>query len=140
MILPLMLIPFILPRPPPLRSFATHDSALKAVECEMLAFVMSTKIVETSEVRVAVLIGTEETAFRESAEFRGFVGERATGTMLENWCRYCIWKFITSCFPRFQFGLLLPVKTRIRREKCRPKWLVVHDPKTKWPPMADLRP
>jgi hypothetical protein len=81
--LPLMLIPLILPRPPPLRSFAAHDPALKAMKCEMLAFVMSTKIVETSEVRVAVLIGTEETAFRESAEFRGSVGRWPTETMLE---------------------------------------------------------
>jgi hypothetical protein len=81
--LPLMLVPLILPRPPPLRSFAAHDPALKAMKCEMLAFVMSTKIVETSEVRVAVLIGTEVTAFRESAEFRGSVDRRATETMLE---------------------------------------------------------
>jgi hypothetical protein len=71
----LMRIPLILPRPPPSRSFATHDPALKAIKCEMLAFVMSAEIVETSEVRVAVLIGAEKTAFRKSAEFRRFVGE-----------------------------------------------------------------
>jgi hypothetical protein len=79
---PLMPIPFILPRPPLLRSIATHDPALKAMECKMLAFVMSTKIVETSKVRVAVLIGTKETAFRDGAEFRGPVDKLATETIL----------------------------------------------------------
>jgi len=82
--LPLMLIPLILPRPPPLRSFATHDPALKAMKRKMLAFVMSTKIVETSKVRVAVLVGTKKTTFRSSAEFRGLVGRWATRTILEN--------------------------------------------------------
>ena len=96
---PLMPIPFILPRPPLLRSIATHHPALKAMECKMLAFVMSTKIVETSKVRVAVLIGTKETAFRDGAEFRGPVDKWAIETILEKF----LYRNTGNLVPRFVF-------------------------------------
>ena len=99
----------------------------------MLILVMSSKIVETSEVCIAVLVGADETTFRERAKFRGLVGEPATETMLEGKCEVkVVWNWIPP--PFFEAFVRFVSGDKLNADRAKSPKVVTQDPKVKWPP------